>query len=458
MSIRLPAFILMIFAITMSYVHIVRASDSTFEQASIPKMFVDLLANDSAGITEDIHTLKANWHPGMIPMALETARFTHSEFLFRSLFAMLSEQTGQQLGDDIDAWYNWLWAQDENRHPHYASFKSRLYREIDEKFEHYFDDTRETTVRLDEARWGGVLQDGIPPLRQPEMIQAKQATYLADSDVVFGIKYNGDARAYPKRILAWHEMFIDTVGGEEYAGVYCTLCGAVILYKTHHKGVHHELGTSGFLYRSNKMMYDKKTQSLWSTTWGRPTVGPLVGQGIELERSYVVTSTWGEWKRRHPDTSVLSLNTGHSRDYDEGVAYRQYFASDALMFSVPSIDDRLANKAEILALQFPDSSEDRLAVSAEYLAGNPVYSDSLGTKKFVIFTDPTGANRVYESEGINFVSYDGDRTVVDNDGNKWRLTESHITRDDGTKHARLPAHRAFWFGWQAVHPDTRLVM
>ena len=240
--------------------------------------------------------------------------------------------------------------------------------------------------------------------------------------------------------------------------MYCTLCGAVILYKTHHDGVRHELGTSGFLYRSNKMMYDKATQSLWSTTWGRPTVGPLVGKGIELERSYVVTSTWGEWKRRHPDTTVLSLRTGFRRNYDEGFAYRDYFATDELMFTIPSTDDRLANKAEILALQFPDVTQDRLAISADYLSDKPIYSDKLGAQKFVIFTDPSGANRVYESLDVEFVSYDGDNKINDADGRSWTLTESKITRDDGKSHARLPAHRAFWFGWQAVHQDTRLVM
>ncbi len=458
MNIRSTTIASMVWVILIILVPISHADDSVFGEIDAPELFVNLLDNDSTGIAESIEILEENWHPGMIPMTLETIRFAQSGFLFKSLIAMLSKQTGQQLGNDLDDWYQWLWAQDEIRHPNYAQFKSLLYREIDSRFANYFDDSRQTTIRLDEARWGGVQQDGIPPLRQPEMITASEATYLSDTDVIFGIEYNGDARAYPKRILAWHEMFVDTVGGEEYAGVYCTLCGAVILYKTHHEGVRHELGTSGFLYRSNKMMYDKATQSLWSTTWGKPTVGPLVGKGIELERSYVVTSTWGEWKRRHPDTKVLSLNTGHNRNYAEGFAYRQYFATDELMFTVPSLDDRLANKAEILALQFPGVTDDRLAISADYLSDKPIYTDRLGAQAFVVFTDLSGANRVYESFDIEFVSYDGDNKINDSEGRSWTLTESHITRDDGKTHARLPAHRAFWFGWQAAHQDTRLVM
>ena len=94
----------------------------------------------------------------------------------------------------------------------------------------------------------GVQQDGIPPLREPEMLAARDARYLAEADVVFGIEINGDARAYPKRILAWHEMFVDRVGGIAVAGVYCTLCGAVIVYETVVDGRAHRLGTSGYLY------------------------------------------------------------------------------------------------------------------------------------------------------------------------------------------------------------------
>ena len=114
----------------------------------------------------------------------------------------------------------WNWKQKYDQHPEYAKFKSELYRKIDPRFAEYFATTENSQIRLDEIRWGGVVRDGIPPLKNPKMVAANQATYLADSDVVFGIELNGDARAYPKRILAWHEMFKDTIGGESVAGVY----------------------------------------------------------------------------------------------------------------------------------------------------------------------------------------------------------------------------------------------
>ena len=419
--------------------------------------FVGLLLFDSPQVQESLDALSQTWQPGYSAMALEVLRLTRNNEVVYGLFDLLREKNKLEMDNSYDEWMQWLWTQPESKHPHYAQFKSAMYRLIDARFEYYFADQRKTTIRLDEVIWGGVRQDGIPPLRQPEMVSVAQSDYLGDDNVVFGVEIKGDARAYPKRILAWHEMFVDVIGGVNFAGVYCTLCGAVILYETVIDGVEYEMGTSGFLYRSNKLMYDKATQSLWNTTWGRPVIGPLAGKGIELKRSYVVTTTWGEWKRRHPNTTVLSLQTGHRRNYNEGVAYHDYFATDELMFNVPVLDSRLKNKDEILALTFPKITSETLAVSAEYLKQNPIYHDSLGDLKFVVLTDSSGANRVYETRGLIISSYDSDQTVFDSTGKKWRLLENHLIDQQDTTLQRLAAHRAFWFGWYAANTNTRLV-
>jgi hypothetical protein len=288
------------------------------------------------------------------------------------------------------------------------------------------------------------------------MLDAAQADYLAIDNVVFGIQINGDARAYPKRILAWHEMFTDTVGGVAVTGVYCTLCGAMILYESTHDGIHHDLGTSGFLYRSNKLMYDAQTQSLWTTLGGEPVIGPLADKGIRLKRGSVVTTTWGEWRRRHPHTRVLSLDTGHRRDYAEGAAYRAYFATDELMFPVPRRDGRLANKAEVVGLVLAPHADKPVALSVQYLADHPVHHDAVAELSFVVVTDRTGASRVYLSGGTRFAAFDGDSIVTGADGRRWLMTEDALTAG-ATSLPRLPAHRAFWFGWYAAYPHTRLV-
>ena len=239
-------------------------------------------------------------------------------------------------------------------------------------------------------------------------------------------------------------------------GVYCTLCGSMILYEANHEGVHHDLGTSGFLYRSNKLMYDRATESMWSTIRGEPVIGPLVGKGIRLSPRHVVTTTWARWRELHPDTTVLSLETGHRRDYGEGVAYRSYFATDELMFDVPSLDRRLPNKAEVLALRF-GVGRTPLAIHTGWLAARPVYQSEHGGVSFVVLTDRSGAHRVFEADGLRIARFDGDRTAVDADGGRWMLGEDGLRGPDGAQRARLPAHRAFWFGWHAAHPDTELV-
>ena len=430
------------------------ASETTTEN-DIADQFVDLFFASEKSFAKEYALIADNWKPTYTPMAIEMMSLSRGElvYLFNQL---LKDKTGQSFGPDTNQWFVWWWQQPQANEPSYAKFKSRLYGLIDEKFKNYFDVKKPNTIRLDEVRWGGVLQDGIPPLRQPKMINADQAEYLDDDNVVFGIKINGDARAYPKRILAWHEMFVDEIGGEKFAGVYCTLCGAVILYKTVHDGVEHHLGTSGFLYRSNKLMYDRDTQSLWNTTWGEPVIGPLVDRDIRLERSYLVTTTWAEWKRRHPETTVLSLETGYQRDYGEGVAYNQYFATDDLMFSISTSDTRLKNKDEVLALTFPQVSHQTMAIAADFLADNPVYHGNLEAKQFVVFTDDSGANRVYETGGKRFQSYDLNNVVTDSEGRQWQLSEDGLSHDNLIL-ARLPAHRAFWFGWHSAFPDTVLI-
>ncbi len=407
---------------------------------------------------QKLEKLDANWSPAYIAPSLEIFNFVGDRAIQNLIIDKLKDVSGEDFGRDTHSWYRWLWNQPEIKAAGYDNFKADFYEAIDPKFARYFRDRANTAqIRLDEIRWGGVLQDGIPPLRQPKMISARQADYLEDDNVVFGIEVNGDVRAYPKRILAWHEMFVDRVGGIDVAGVYCTLCGTVILYETHANGTAHNIGTSGFLYRSNKLMYDKDTQSLWNTIKGEPVLGPLVGQNIAFDHRSVVTTTWGEWKRRHPDTQVLSLDTGHRRDYGEGVAYHEYFSTDRLMFNTPYNDQRLKNKDEVLALRFKSNPHEQLAISADYLKENPVYMDSLGDQEILVLTDKTGGNRVYDPQGVSFKSFDGNVTATDTNGQSWTLSESKLVSSQGEELPRLPYNRAFWFGWHATYPKSRLV-
>lgn len=225
------------------------------------------------------------------------------------------------------------------------------------------------------------------------------------------------------------------------------------MYQTELNGVHHELGTSGFLYRSNKLMYDHATKSLWSTLQGEPVVGPLVGKEIELNRRYLVTTTWGEWKKRHPDTTVLSVETGHRRDYGEGVAYREYFATDNLMFTVPEIDKRLLNKDEVLA--FRDGNQ-QLAIAVKHLANKRIHHDKLGEQQIVVLADDDGTSRAYRVDNTTISKWNGTGQATDSAGRKWKVLEDAMV-SNGHRFERVPSHNVFWFGWVSQFPDTRLV-
>lgn len=254
-------------------------------------------------------------------------------------------------------------------------------------------------------------------------------------------------------------MVKDQIGDRSINGVYCTLCGSMIAYDTKLKGKHYELGTSGFLYRSNKLMYDHSTKSMWSTIEGKPVLGPLVGKGIQLKPLTVVTSTWGEWRKRHPESTVLSLETGHQRNYGEGIAYQSYFATDKLMFDVPNKlkDKRLKNKSSILALRFGPKPKDKVAFSPKLLAKKNLYHHQHKKTKVLILTDKSGASRVYQTNEHTFVKWDQNKTIQDDQGQEWQLSEDALTNGEGKKLARYPSHNAFWFGWHSAYPETHLI-
>lgn len=391
---------------------------------------------------------------------------TRESLIRMRLLQFLERRTGKRFDPQLRGWRAWMWSLPYDPHPEYGEFKGLVYSRIDSRMSRFFPPGAKALIRLDEIDWGGVTVNGIPPLYYPKVIPARDAGYLKDGHVVFGLVVNGEARAYPKRILAWHEMARDRVGKVELHVVYCTLCGTVIPYESVAANRTWRLGTSGLLYRSNKLMFDEETGSLWSTLEGRPVVGELVDRGIELTSRPVVTTTWGEWKALHPTTTVLSLDTGHERDYSEGAAYRDYFSHDNLYFQVPGDDRRLKNKAEILTFRVRPVAggvAQPVAIAQDLLRRTRVYPLEVDGRRFLVITSPRGSNRVYAlgSATVAFQSSPAsDEVVVDGDGRRWRITEEALVPPDGTGLGSLPrvaAQRAFWFGWRAQYPETLLL-
>jgi hypothetical protein len=423
--------------------------------------FLNVLSDDPAVAAAALDDIGDNWDNSHTVMLLELAQFVERPDTRLHLYDVIFFHTGQRFGpgtfgSDTARGFEWVWNQDFGTPGNYPEFKAELYSREDPAFRPFFSSAFPSRIRLDEIRWGGVELDEIPALHGPKLLTAAEANYLQPNNLVFGVELHGEARAYPKRILGWHELVTDTLGGDHITGVYCTLSGAMVVYKSHAGGVQHRLHNSGFLYRSAKLMYDEDTKSLWSVLTGRPVVGRLAEKDIELERLPVVTTTWAEWRRRHPTTKVLALETGHARNYAEGAAHREYFANDELLFPVPKLDRRLPNKTEVLALRFEEAPGEQLALPGAFLYRNPLHQGKLGPVEFVVLTDASGANRVYETKGQTFASWDRQFTVVDKTQRVWQATESALTSKSGQTLPRLPAHRVFWFAWHAQYPGTRL--
>ena len=409
-------------------------------------------ANQLSILTE----IDESWTNEFYAPLLDLMRLVSDEWLLDKIHGILRDKSEGAIINYYDG-LRWLWKKAYAYPSYYADLKAELYKYIDPKFETYFKDRGSSVeISLDEVMWGGVEQDGIPPLRTPKMLTVKEGNYLDNEDVVFGIYINGIAKAYPKRILAWHEFFVDDFKGDSIAGVYCTLCGTVIAYDMTFNGQIHQLGTSGFLYRSNKLMYDTKTQSLWNTIEGKPVIGPLVGKGIELKSYPVVTTTWAEWKAIHPETLVLSLDTGYSRNYNEGEAYKDYYSTDELMFPVPLLDNRLKNKAEVFIVKLENFRQDPIAISTEFLKKQKIYQDSIMGTKFVAIAEKGGVIKAYQIGGERFASYENG-SLIDSLGNEWEVTEEQLISSSGKYLARIPSHNIFWFAWVNAFPSTRLV-
>jgi hypothetical protein len=365
------------------------------------------------------------------------------------LVQTLQHITKRRFGDDWHRWMQWQQAHPEIKpFAGFDVFLSALLGSLDPGFKDFIYPGVEHTIRLEEVVWGGVRsKDGIPSLDSPRFTASAEADYLTAQDLVFGVSINGDARAYPYRIMDWHEMANDVVGGVPVALAYCTLCGSGILYDTSTTNSTEPFvfGSSGLLYQSNKLMFDRKTHSLWNQFTGRPVVGELVGKDLALPTLPLVTISWEKWLAQHPQTKVLDIDTGHQRDYSPGAAYGKYFKSPNLMFPTLTDDRQLKQKELVFGLRM--SGIDR-AWPLSVFAGGRVINDQVGVLKLVLVGDAqTRTVRAYRRGDWKFTAVPGDATKLLAGGTTWRLSEAALISPDGEQLTRLPGHLSFWFAW-----------
>lgn len=373
--------------------------------------------------------------------------------------ACLEGLSGEKLGPNYRYWVEYIGGNEGIRPMEgYRGWKAALFSRIDPSFARFLDPAHPIRIRPEEIVWGGVKKDGIPALKNPRSIAAADASFLEESEMVFGVAFRGKARAYPQRIMDWHEMVNDRVGGQAFAISYCTLCGSAIAFATQlSDGRSLVFGSSGLLYRSNKLMYDEDTLSLWSNMTGEPVAGPLAGRGIALPVLPMTVTRWGDWKRSHPETTVAGLQTGFDRDYSPGAAYGKYFDSPETMFPVWKRDDALEPKEWVYGLRHGALAR---AYPLKVLFSERVVNDDVGSLPVVLVSDPASRSvRAYARGRRVFAEGPTPDEVVEPlTGRVYRVEEEALRPGDGDaeRPGRQPGHLAYWFGWYAFHPQTSL--
>lgn len=344
----------------------------------------------------------------------------------------LTTAAGSLLGKKLSPEGSWstvtdlLIAWDIPAYPNYLSAKSAIFTNFLETWKNIF---VEGDVDWRHVSWGGVSIDDrpydttdtpcncIPAADNPKVTNAKNAKWLNDSDIIFGVEINGEYRAYPRQIMEVREMVNDTLGGRDIGIPYCTLCGAAQAYFTDNmpEGVKRPvLRTSGLLVRSNKVMFDIETYSVFDTFLGKALTGPLAEKGVVLEQVSVVTSDWGSWKKAYPQTTVLAEELAMGRNFD----FRNGRDANGPIFPVGARDPRLPVHEDVIGV-----------ITA---SGKPIAFQR--SKAFLALSD----GQQVGVENIQLELSAGGIKAIDKDGKD------------------LGSHQSFWFAWSQFYPDTQL--
>ncbi len=273
-------------------------------------------------------------------------------------------------------------------------------------------------IPLQDILSGGPSKDGIPSIDEPKFMTVREATFLKTDDVGLLLTISGDTRFYPFRILNWHEIVNDTVGGKEVAITYCPLCATAIVYdRTISRGIS-EFGVSGFLYQSNLLMYDRLTDSLWNQAAGQAVVGPLTGEKLKAVRSDIVR--FSTVQEQHPTAQILSTDTGHRRDYSRD-PYEGYERDSDTYFPVRKKTDTRSHAKDIVYGILVNGAAKAYPLSALQKTGE--FTDNVGDVPIVVSHDVT--------------------------------TQAVTFRNIETSEEIIPLY-GFWFSWVAQHPETEL--
>jgi hypothetical protein len=279
-------------------------------------------------------------------------------------------------------------------------------------------DVEDGLIAPNEIDHGGPGRDGIPALDYAVFLEgAARETEIQADDRVMGVSYNGVAKAYPIRILEQHEIVNDHFALTPLTITFCPLCGTGMVFQAEAAGKVLNFGVSGLIYNSDMLLYDRDTQSLWSQVMKKAVTGPL--KGTDLVQVPAQYTTWASWTQQHPDSLLLSTDTGFERDYDVS-PYEEYKRLPMVMFATLNNDLRLPAKTWIVGIT---SGDQALALPFEEL-------DKLDEPLTVIVGDTPLEIR-------------------------WDKTAS-VARAFEKDGKEFPVTAGYWFAWVAFHPATAL--
>ena len=324
----------------------------------------------------------------------------------------------------------------------------------------------------DQLLAGGPPPDGIPSIDEPKFLPTDRVDFLDDDEPVLALQVGDDARAYPVQVLIWHEIVNDTLDGIPVAVTYCPLCNSAVAYDRRLDDRVLSFGTSGMLYNSALVMYDRQTESLWSHFTGQAVIGHLAGKRLDVFA--VSTISWGDWRDANPDGLVLSRDTGHDRDYGTN-PYPGYDDIDTAPFLFDGdTDGRLAAKERVVGIEIDG---DAVAVRLGPLTDKGVSDIDIAGNQLVVWAQPgtasalddpivaggrdVGATGVFrpivDNQALTFERR-GDGFVDHQTNSHWNVlgqaTDGPLT---GTALEAVPHVDTFWFAWAAFQPDTQIV-
>jgi Protein of unknown function (DUF3179) len=323
------------------------------------------------------------------------------------------------------------------------------------------EEKEKSIVPIDQIVSGGPPPDGIPSIDNPKFISVQEASkFLEDSELVLGLNINGDIRAYPLQILVWHEIVNDEVGGVPVAVTYCPLCFTNQVFNRIIDGQVVEFGTSGKLYNSNLVMYDRTSKSLWSQALAEGIVGKYAG--TKLERVPFDIAYWKEWKQLYPDSKVLSRDTGSNRPYGAD-PYGDYYTNSDVLFPVSNKDGRLNLKEIVVGLENKGQYK---AYKLQEIENKKVINDQVNSKSITLFSLYPFMIRAYDpvvEDGAEKIVLQFDYNAENNKftdkqtGSEWNFEGKAISGQmKGKQLTRIAFDEGFWFEWVAFHPKTEI--